>query len=117
MDYLRDVEKNMFPTDCALLVDDKGYECSNTTFNSVMKVIKDSSNNGRYHVWLNTGSETVKISKFPYIKAEYNGAEVPDGSYDNRFATDLKKNREFKLTWNAPSSTLTGNMNLKYNAW
>lgn len=106
LDYLRDVEKNLFPTDCALLVDDKGYECSNTTFNSVMKVIKGSSNNGRYHVWLNTGSETVKISKFPYIKAEYNGAEVPDGSYDNRFATDLKKNREFKLTWNAPSSTV-----------
>lgn len=106
LDYLRDVEKNLFPTDCALLVGDKGYECSNTTFNSVMKVIIGSSNNGRYHVWLNTGSETVKISKFPYIKAEYNGAEVPDGSYDNRFATDLKKNNKFKLTWNAPSSTV-----------
>lgn len=107
LDYLKDVEKNLFPTDCALLVGDKGYECRNTTLNSVRKVIIGSSKNGTYHIRLNTGSETVKISKFPYIKAEYNGTEVPDGNYDNRFATDLKKNNEFKLTWNAPSSTFT----------
>ena len=107
LDYLKDVEKNLFPNDCALLVGDKGYECSNTTSNSVRKVIKGSSKNGTFHIWLNTGSETVGICKFPYIKAEHNGTEVPDGDYDNRFVTDLNKSRKFKLTWNAPSSVIT----------